>query len=221
MRDIIRSVQDCALRIAAVLLAIMLTTSCEAGAASSRATPPKSTAKAIAFHDAMRKLWEDHVIWTRQFIVSAAADLPDKGPATDRLLKNQNDIGDAIKPYYGSEAGQKLTKLLREHITIAAEIVTAAKASDAAKQEDATKRWFTNADEIAAFLSAANARNWAEPELKAMMHDHLKVTSEEVTARLKGDWSADIAAYERVHEQILHMADMLSDGIIRQFPAKF
>src|SRR5687767_979385 len=156
------------------IVAVALATSVAPRAEAAKADEPKI--ERAAFHDAMRKLWEDHIIWTRQFIVSAAADLPDKGPATDRLLKNQDDIGDAIKPYYGSDAGEKLDKLLKEHITIAAEIVTAAKASDSGKQDDATKRWFTNADEIAAFLSGANPKNWPEPDMKAMMHDHLKVT---------------------------------------------
>ena len=179
------------------------------------------SAKGMAFQDAMRKLWEDHITWTRVFIISAAADLPDKEAATNRLLQNQVDIGNAIKPYYGDVAGDQLTTLLKEHITTAAEIVAAAKAGDKAKQDDATKRWFTNADQIADFLSKANPKNWPQGEMRKMMRDHLNLTTEEVVARLQGNWAADIAAYDKVHEQILHMADMLSAGIISQHSAKF
>lgn len=177
--------------------------------------------KRSAFQDAMRKLWEDHVTWTRVFIISAVADLPDKAAATDRLLQNQVDIGNAIKPYYGDAAGNKLTALLKEHITTAAEIVAAAKAGDKAKQDGATKRWYANADQIADFLSGANPKNWPQAEMRAMMHDHLDLTTKEVVARLTGDWAGDIKAYDDVHQQILHMADGLSTGIINQFPKKF
>src|SRR5688572_5946183 len=188
--------------------------------ALSPAGAPES-AKGMAFQDAMRKLWEDHITWTRVFIISAAADLPDKAAATDRLLQNQVDIGNAIKPFYGDAAGNQLTTLLKEHITTAAEVVTTAKAADKAKQDDATKRWFTNADQIADFLSKANSKSWPQAEMRKMMHDHLNLTTEEVVARLQGNWAADIAAYDKVHEQILHMADMLSAGIISQHAAKF
>lgn len=175
----------------------------------------------VAFQDAMRKLWEDHITWTRVFIISALGDLPDKEAATQRLLQNQVDMGNAIKPYYGDAAGNQLTTLLKEHITTAAEIVTAAKAGDKIKQDDATKRWFANADQIAAFLSKANPNNWPEAEMKMMMHDHLKLTTNEVVARLNKDWQADVAAYDQIHNQILLMADGLSTGIIKQFPDKF
>ena len=176
--------------------------------------------KQTAFQDAMRKLWEDHITWTRVFIISAAADLPDKAAATERLLQNQAEIGNAIKPYYGDAAGDKLTSLLKEHITTAAEVVAAAKANDKAKLDDANKRWFANADQIADFLSGANP-NWPAADMKKMMREHLDLTTAEVVARLKGDWKADVMAYDRVHEQILHMADMLSDGIVKQHTAKF
>lgn len=181
----------------------------------------KESSKQAAFQDAMRKLWEDHIIWTRVFIISAVANSPDKAAATERLLKNQADIGDAIKPYYGIAAGDKLTTLLKEHITTAAEVVTAAKGGNKVKQDDATKRWFANADQIAAFLSGANPKSWPLAEMQKMMRDHLNLTTEEAVARLQGNWSADIAAYDKVHEQILHMADMLSAGIVNQHAAKF
>src|SRR4051794_324940 len=181
----------------------------------------RDTSKQAALHDAMRKLWEDHITWTRLFIVSAAADLPDKGPTTERLLQNQVDIGNAIKPYYGDAAGEKLTALLKEHITTAAEVVAAAKANDTAKLADANQRWSANADQIADFLSGANPKNWRQSEMRSMMHEHLDLTTREAVSRLHGDWAGDIAAYDAVHQQILKMADGLSMGIVNQFPKKF
>ncbi|HET8643975.1 MAG TPA: hypothetical protein VFO85_00725 [Vicinamibacteria bacterium] len=182
--------------------------------------PVSAKDKADGLRGDMRKLWEDHITWTRQFIVSALADLPDKAAATERLLKNQVDIGNAVKPFYGEAAGDKLSGLLKEHILIAADIVGAAKAGQTAKVESSKTRWVANADEISAFLSGANPKHWPAAEMKAMMRDHLDLTTAELMARLNKDWAADVAAYEKVHAQALHMADMLTDGIARQFPEK-
>lgn len=200
---------------ALLLAAVALLTLAPAAVADS---PPISRK---AFDADMRKLWEDHATWTRLYIVSALAGLPDKDVTAQRLLQNQTDLGNAIKPFYGDEAGTKLTALLRDHILIAAELIDAAKAGDKTKQDDATKRWFTNADEIAGFLSGANPKNWPPADAKKMMHDHLDLTTAEVVAHLKKDWAGSVAAYDKVHHQILHMADMLSSGIEAQFPNKF
>jgi hypothetical protein len=178
-------------------------------------------ARQLAFHDGMRKLWEDHVTWTRLFIVSFAAGLPDTDATAQRLLQNQTDLGNAIKPFYGDAAGRQLTALLREHILIAADLLEAAKAGDSAGVADANARWYANADEIATFLHRANPDEWPLDEMKLMMRKHLDLTLAEAVARLQGDWPADIAAYDQVHQEILHMADMLSAGIIHQFPKKF
>jgi hypothetical protein len=180
-----------------------------------------NTRKACEFQNAMRKLWEDHITWTRLFLVSATSGLPDKEATTKRLLQNQVDIGNAVKSFYGDAAGDKLTALLKEHIMGAAEVVAAAKAGEASKLEGANKKWYANADEIAAFLSGANPQHWPLQDAKAMMKEHLDLTTSEVVAHLKGDWDADIAAYDKVHAAILRMADMLSSGIINQFPQKF
>ena len=168
----------------------------------------------------MRKLWEDHVTWTRLFIVSALGELPDKTATTNRLLKNQVDIGNAIKPFYGNQAGDKLAALLKDHILIAADIVADAKTGDTTKLGTDKARWVANADEIAGFLSAANPKFWPAADMKKMMREHLDATTAQLMARINKEWAADVAAYEKVHALILHMADMLTDGIAKQFPEK-
>jgi hypothetical protein len=182
-----------------------------------------SSAKA-EFHDAMRKLWEDHVVWTRQFIVSAATEsgnLADIGPTADRLLANQADIGDALGQFYGEEVGDQVEALLRDHILTAGDLIAAAKAGDAAGVETESAAWYQNADDIATALNSLNPRHWPLDEMKAHMKDHLDLTLEEAVARLQGRYADDIAAYDKIHVQILDMADMLSEGIVAQFPEKF
>jgi hypothetical protein len=169
----------------------------------------------------MRALWEDHIVWTRLFIISAASNLPDAAATTNRLLQNQRDIGDAIKPFYGDAAGTALTNLLRGHILTAADLVTAAKSGDTTAINRASARWYVNADSIASFLSAANPERWPAADVRAGMRMHLDLTLKEAAARLRGDWAADIAAYDEIHRHILQLADLLSGGIIAQFPRRF
>ena len=169
----------------------------------------------------MREGWEDHVTWTRVVIISAAADLPDYQAAVGRLLQNQDEIGNAIKPYYGEAAGTELTRLLKDHIAIAGDLLVAAKKGDSAAVGDANARWYGNADDVARFLAKANPDHWPEGEMTRMMRTHLDLTLEEATARLTGDWAGDVVAYDRVVAEILQMSDMLTDGIIAQFPERF
>jgi hypothetical protein len=187
---------------------------------SATATPAQSP-RAVALRASMDKLWEDHITWTRMVIVDFAAGLPDLPNAEARLLRNQADIGNAIKPYYGQAAGHKLTGLLRTHILEAVPVLQAAKAGDKAKLTAALNAWYANANQIAAFLSKANPRSWPVPMMRAMMRQHLALTTKEAVARLQGNWSADIAAYDQVHAEILHMSAMLTDGIVQQFSARF
>ena len=169
---------------------------------------------------AMNKLWEDHVTWTRNVILCLVDGLPGADQAVKRLMQNQVDIGNAVKPYYGDDAGNKLTELLKAHIAISADVVKSAKAGNKIALDSANKKWYANADEISAFLSKANP-NWALADMQMMMNDHLKLTTDEAVQRIKKDYNADIIAYDKVHEEILKMSAMLADGIIKQFPEKF
>ena len=174
----------------------------------------------VMFRQEMRKLWEDHVTWTRLYIVSAVAELADLDATAGRLLQNQADIGAAVATFYGDDAGAALTDLLRQHILIAADLVEAAKSGDDAAVTTQRDLWYANADEIAHFLAAANPA-WPFETLSQMMRTHLDQTLAEATARLTADWDADIAAYDEIHLHILAMADALADGIIEQFPDRF
>ncbi|HEX9118045.1 MAG TPA: hypothetical protein VGA61_18410 [Anaerolineae bacterium] len=177
--------------------------------------------QAALLNQAMRKLWEDHITWTRLVIVSFDAGLPDLNAAVTRLLQNQTDIGNAIKPFYGDAVGNRLTALLRDHILIAADLLADAKSGNSAKFNADNALWYANADDIATFLHNANPKHWPLPEMRRMMRRHLDLTLAEATARLKGDWTGDVAAYDAVHQEILDMADMLSTGIVEQFPDRF
>jgi hypothetical protein len=179
------------------------------------------TARQVAFHDQMRKLWEDHITWTRLAIVTFADGSAGFDATATRLLQNQTDIGNAIKPFYGPAAGNRLTALLHDHITIAVEILQAAKAGDTAAFDAASARWYANANDIADFLSSANPRFWPLAELRAAMKEHLDQTLAEAGHELGGDYPASVADYEEVHQHILAMADLLSSGIIQQFPGRF
>jgi hypothetical protein len=204
-----------------IVISTLLITTILSAAFFVRTAEAKPKTDAQAFHDEMRRLWEDHITWTRLVIVSLANDLPDTQTTVDRLLQNQVDIGAAIKPFYGEAAGDQLTSLLRDHIVIAADVIVAAKAGDTAAFEEAKARWYANADDIAEFLHAANPENWPLDEMKEMMREHLDITLLEAGTYLGGDFAASVGAYDDVHVQALHMADMLSEGIIRQFPSQF
>jgi hypothetical protein len=186
----------------------------------SRAGASTSGPAAIALKQDMRKLWTDHVVWTRAYIVAAVADQPDAPAAATRLMKNQEDIGNAVGKIYGAAAGQQLTTLLKEHISIAVDLIKAAKAGDKAGQQAADAKWQQNGVAIADFLAKANP-HWPRATLVDLMKMHLSTTTAEVVARLNKKWDEDVRAFDEVYRHILMMSDALSDGIVKQFPAKF
>jgi len=169
---------------------------------------------------ALRKLWADHAIWTRQYIVAFASDGQDTGAAATRLLKNQEHIGNAIVPLYGELAGARLTDLLKQHILIAVDLLTAAKAGDDAEFQRQDQRWSQNAEEIAAFLSGANP-NWPKNDVVDLLSVHLKLTKDEAVARLAGKWDDDVSAFDDIFTEIMTVSDTLADGIVKQFPDRF
>lgn len=175
----------------------------------------------VNFKNEFRRLWMDHVLWTSNYITSATtAGSEDQKQVLARLLKNQEDIGDAIKPIYGDDAGSQLTALLVEHIKIAGKIVEAAKNKNEALVKRLNKEWYRNAEDIAAFLSSA-IPNLTKDELKKLLYVHLELVADDLTASLSKDWEARIKAIDDGMTHIIMMADVISSGVVKQFPEKF
>jgi hypothetical protein len=180
------------------------------------------TPKAVRFHDAMRALWEIHGTYTERAIVDAVAGNPETGAVVARLLQNQVDIGNAVKPFYGKAGGAALTKLLKKHINTAVATVLAAKSGDAAATQKAKAAFYANGRQVASFLHKANPKFWSLPAMQKMMRVHLNQVVALAVDQIKGQYGAAIKLYDTyIHHILVGMADMLSNGIIQQFPSKF
>lgn len=185
------------------------------------ATAPSQSPKAIALHDNMRVLWQDHGTWTRLAIVSFADGSPDLQATQDRLLANQTDIGNAVKPYYGDDAGNKLTALLQQHIMTAVGVLKAAKTNNPAEVDQAKAAFYANGNQIADFLHGANPGNWPLDAVQKMMKTHLDQVVEMGSDELTHHYAESVGVWNGYRDHILAMADTLSDGIAKQFPNKF
>lgn len=174
----------------------------------------------INLMNTMRSLWEQHAAWTRAAITSIVFSQPDEEFVTRRLLRNPKDFADALRPFYGDSIASKFSVLLTEHLVIASELVKALKAGLTKKAKEAEKRWYQNAKDIAAFLAQINPY-WSEESWRAMMFEHLRLVTAEAAGMLRGNYQASIDATDENEEHVLEMADMMTDGIIMQFPEQF
>jgi hypothetical protein len=210
-----------AIIVASALAALMAISPPGASASAASRHHPAVPAKALAFHDAMRALWESHGTWTERAIVDFVGGLPDTQLAVKRLLRNQTEIGNAVKPFYGRKAGNALTALLKEHINDAVALLEAAKSGDSTAIAKAKAAFYANGNQVARFLHAANPRHWGLRAMRQMMRTHLDQVVGLAVDQLQGRYAAAVGLYDVYIGHILDMADMLSDGIMQQFPARF
>ncbi|SCX92877.1 hypothetical protein SAMN05720606_101482 [Paenibacillus polysaccharolyticus] len=178
------------------------------------------TTASVDLNRKLRSLWEQHVFWTRLTVNSIVDGLGDIQPTTARLLRNPSDFAQVLAPIYGAAIASQFEKLLREHLTIAAELVTDLKSGNSTAAADAQKRWYANADEIATFLAQINPY-WSKVEWQRMMYEHLRLLTEEVGSRIAKDYVRNVELSDSIEPQALGMADMMTSGIVQQFPSVF
>lgn len=177
--------------------------------------------KYLELNQAMRKLWSDHMHWTLSTVDAFFNEPKQVETKLNRLLQNQKEIGASIVPFYGQAAGDKLATLLTEHIELAVPVLKAAKANDKASLDTSLANWYKNASEIAGFLSAANPKNWPPSATESALKMHITHTTEYAVNILKGEYASSISGFEGALNHMLLLADILSEGIAKQFPARF
>lgn len=163
-----------------------------------------------------RKLWEQHIMWTRSFIISTAAGLEDLEYVTERLLRNPSDFANVLRNYYGQEKAKHFEKLLKEHLLIAADLVHSIKDNHLDEIMDIRKKWYKNADEISVLLSEMNPY-WPVRKFRSLFYGHLKKTEDEAVFRINSKYPLDIMIYDSIQAEAMKMADFMSYGIINQF----
>ncbi len=170
----------------------------------------------MSVRNTLRQLWEQHIMWTRSFIISVGEELGDVDFVTSRLLKNPQDMSDALRPFYGDQVANGFKDLLTEHLAIGGDLVKAAKAGDQQKADALRKQWYENADEISGFLASINPY-WSKDNWQRLFYDHLKMTEAEAANRIEKNYEKDIALYDQIEDGALKMADYMAEGIIKQF----
>ena len=165
----------------------------------------------------MNSVWEQHIMWTRMLLISIAENLKDLEATQVRLLRNPKDIADVFRSYYGNNVASQIEKLLTEHLVIGKNLIVALKNNNQKEAMELNKKWYQNADDMAEAFSSINPF-YPKEEVRKMLYEHLKLTTDEVNARLRGDYVADINAYDMVQKEILQMSRFFVHGIVRQFP---
>lgn len=177
--------------------------------------------KILELNRSMRNLWNAHMYWTLITVDAYYNDPKGLNAKLDRLLQNQKDIGAAIVPYYGQAAGDQLAKLLTEHIQLAVPVLKAAKENNKEALDKAVKDWYANAKDIGSFLASANPKNWTTKETQGALEMHITHTIAYSVSILKGDYTQSFGGFEEALHHMVHLADILTEGITKQFPDKF
>ena len=173
---------------------------------------PSNNNSYLELNNQMRKLWMEHVVWTKLAIMSMASDSQDTSFVSERLLRNAPDIGKLFATYYGPVIGQQYSELLKQHLLIAADLVNAAKRGDSNAVQAIDKKWHENADQISLFLNQINP-NFEQNETRQMLYHHLTLTKAEAVAILTKNYSNTITLFDQIEEQALGMADEYSKAI--------
>lgn len=168
----------------------------------------------------MNLAWLKHVFWTRLFLISVAENLGDLEVTKSRLFENPKDIANVFCPYYGTTIANAIQKLLTEHLQIGGDLIVALKNRNQQLVAELNRKWYQNAENMANAFSKINPF-YPKEEIRIMLFRHLKLTTDEILARLRKDYVADIQAYDLVQNEILKMTNFFVTGIVKQFPNSF
>lgn len=176
--------------------------------------------KILNLNNELRRLWQEHILWTRFTVLALINNTSDLELVTKRLLQNPSDFEKLLSDFYDISTSREFERLLREHLTIATDVVKAAASKNTDEFNRLNEMWHKNADEIAALMNKMNPY-WEYEMVRNMMYDHLNLLLSEITAIINGDIQSSIDFYNATEMQAYAMADVFRDGIISQFNDRF
>lgn len=167
-----------------------------------------------------RRVWSQHVWWTREVIQSIIAGLPGTQNSVNKLLQNPYEMGAIWAEYWSDASVKRMEALFTTHLKMGGDIVTAAKAGNTQQVTELTRQWYQNADDIARALSQINP-HYDMAEVQRMMYEHLRLTGLEANYILGGQFDNGIATFDQIQAEAEDMADYFAKGLVAQFPDKF
>ena len=169
---------------------------------------------------ALRDLWVDHIFWVRNVaLMTKFGNTETAKIAEDQVVQDAKNIAGSIVPFYGKDAGDKLFTLLAGHYGAVKEYMTAAYAENKEAKTAAIDKLNKNAEEIATFLASANP-NWPKSAILPALAAHGGHHIAQIDAIQAKDFAAEAKVWSAMKAHIYVIADVLADGIAKQFGSK-
>lgn len=166
----------------------------------------------VDIQSTMRKLFEDHANYTAFVIKSIVDHGKDTSDLLPRLLDNQKEIGNQLKPYIGQTKGNRLTKVLTDHIKLAGDVIQAA-TNNSSQLESAKAKLFKNSNDVAMTLTSINPEMLPYEETQEMFKVHNEFVIRMTVARLQKKYKEEIKLYDAYINEILMMSDMITSAL--------
>lgn len=183
---------------------------------------PKLNAETVGLRLALRDLWIGHIFWVRNEVIMTKLGSTDAAKvAGAQAVENAKAIANSVSPFYGQGASDKLFNLLAGHYGAIKEYMTAAYDMNKDAQVAATDKMKKNVDEIATFLNGANPKNWPKETLASALLAHVGHHMAQIDQLNAKDYTGEASTWEAMKKHMYVVADVLTDGIVKQFPKKF
>jgi hypothetical protein len=176
------------------------------------------TAKQMEIRTLTRSLFAVNLFWERIYAVETLTGAIDAAKAEARFQQSQDDINGLFKQYFGEPTGNQISTLLTQYNGLLIDYAVAARNHDD-KMAVLTKL-HDKSVALATLMSMTNM-NWTTEDLSSRFSKYSDALVKEIDLQDTGMGAIDTRAFDATFELSMQLADTVSLGIIKQYPAKF
>jgi len=185
----------------------------------------------LTFRMDSRTIWTKFALGLVNLSVARQGKLDSAGQVEGRLIKAASSIGDFFVPYYGMTAGYKIGALLAAYARIGIDTIHTVQNGKDLNQFRTL--WISPINELADYLNELNPSNFPKELLVDMFTNLAAYWTDNIKARFASDESADAISLDNISKLVItgipnhinrgytSLADVLSRGVIAQFPLSF